>query len=188
MYKKIQFLWWTLGFISNDTHNIHRSSTPEKGVDRKEYTERNTAKRQQIRTFAYAQKSILAKSYLMTNCFVRKTWKVLNEIHFVSFCRISKHLAERLTYLCPTYCQFMKSSWHQFLVGCGKNIQETKNLYLNNHLLFFQVNKKSAKCHLCKNGGRFNRSVSEKIKIIDKLPLVSTFLCSVKAQIQKPLC
>lgn len=137
MYKKIQFLWWTLGFTSNDTHNIHRSSTPEKGVDRKEYTERNTAKRQQIQTFAYAQKSILARSYLMTCCFERKTLKVLNDIHCVSFCRISKHLVERLTYLCPTYCQFMKSSWHQFLVGCGKDIQETKKLYLNNHLLFF---------------------------------------------------
>ena len=71
-------------------------------------------------------------------------------------------------------------------------MQEAKKLYLYNHYFFFQVHKRSTgktsqivktvEYFIKAYCGIFYQSVLEKIKIKAKLPPVSTFFCSVKAQ------
>ena len=51
---------------SNCTCNIHRPSTPEKEVNRKENTVGKIAKRRQIRKFTHAHILILTKFYYIT--------------------------------------------------------------------------------------------------------------------------
>ena len=71
-------------------------------------------------------------------------------------------------------------------------MQEAKKLYLYNPYFFFQVHKrmtgkmsqivKTVEYLIEAYCGIFYQSVLEKIKIKAKLPPVSTFFCSVKAQ------
>ena len=51
---------------SNYTRNIHRPSTPEKEVNRKENTVDKITKGRQIRKSTHAQMPILAKFYSIT--------------------------------------------------------------------------------------------------------------------------
>ena len=75
---------------SNYTRNIHRPSTPEKEVNRKENTVNKIAKGRQIRKSTHAQIPILAKVLFHYVMFCDKENRDLSsKVYRVSFSRIS---------------------------------------------------------------------------------------------------
>ena len=84
---------------SNCTRNIHRPSSPDREVNRKENTVEKITKRRQNRKFTHVNIKILAKFYSITYCFAAKKIRIFRArfvafplVEFPKICWTVKHI------------------------------------------------------------------------------------------------